>query len=125
MELAAAEVEEIAVVGELAAEDGGEGVDVVLAVFFHVEETGVAEDAEVFGDVVGGGLEEIAEFADCAGASDEMPDEAEPGGFAQGPHGGEAIEGRGGGARHGLGYHRGETGARRTRGGCLFADVGK
>jgi hypothetical protein len=54
-----------------------------------------------------------------------MADEAEPGGFSQSPHGGEAIEGRGGGSRHGMGYHRGETGARRTRGGCLFADVGK
>lgn len=126
MELAAAEVEDVAVAGELAAEDGGEGVDVVLAVFFHFEETGFAEDAEVFGDVVGGGTEETAEFADGAGAGDEMADEAEPGGFAQGPHGGEAIEGLGvGAARHGWDYHRGETGARRADGGCLFADVGK
>ena len=51
MELAAAEVEDVAVAGELVAEVGGEGVDVVLAVFFHFEETGFAEDAEVFSGV--------------------------------------------------------------------------
>jgi hypothetical protein len=126
VELAAAEVEDVAVAGELVAEVGGEGIDVVLAVFFHFEETGFAEDAEVFGDVVGGCAEEIAEFADGAGACDEMADEAEPGGFSQSAHGGEAIEGLGvGAARHGGDYHSGGWGARRADGGCLFADVGK
>jgi hypothetical protein len=55
-----------------------------------------------------------------------MADEAEPGGFSQSAHGGEAIEGLGvGAARHGGDYHSGGWGARRADGGCLFADVGK
>ena len=92
MKLAAPEVEGFGVVRELFAEGDGEGVDALLALFFDFEQTGLFEDAEVLGDIVGRDVEGFAQLRHGLRTSDELAHEAQTRRLAQRTHGAEAVE---------------------------------
>lgn len=92
VELTAAEVKDVFLLGEVLGEVGGEVVETLLAVFLLLDEPCLAEDAEVLGDVVLSEVEALGDLVHAALLFHQHADDAQPTLFAEGLHRGDAVE---------------------------------
>ena len=82
-ERAAVEVEDVLVRRQTRGKSRGDAVAPQLAVRLHFQQTGLAQDAQVFGGIVLRQPEAIRDFIDAEGTFQQQPHDADPRGFAK------------------------------------------